>query len=292
MSLPVPAETLKALSQRSDAKGALHLAGHAGLIGLAMALVLAVRHSLWVLPAMALLGIFEVALFTPLHETTHRTPFRARGLNRALGIVAGFVLILPPEWFRHFHMAHHRHTQDPDRDPELMGAKPLTRRGYWWKLSGLPYWLAEIRMLVATARGRADDYWIPGSERPAVIREARLYLAAYALLALGAIVTGSTLPLLLWVIPVLLGQPALRWVLMAEHTGCPLGPDRFANTRTTVAGKAFCFLFWNANYHAEHHLVPSVPFHALPRLHEEVKARLGRIDPSYAAAHQGIRAAL
>jgi fatty acid desaturase len=292
MALPIPAETLKTLSIRSDLKGGFQLACHMGLIALAVTLVLAVRHTLWLLPAMALLGVLEVALFTPLHETTHRTPFRARWLNRAVGIVAGFVLVLPPEWFRYFHLAHHRHTQDPARDPELMGAPPLTRRRYWLKLSGLPYWQGEIRMLIATALGRADDYWIPRSERAAVIREARLYLAAYALLILWAVAAGSVLPLILWAVPVVLGQPALRAVLLAEHTGCPLGDDGFANTRTTLAGRLLRLVFWNANYHAEHHLAPSVPFHALPRLHEEVKARLGRIDAGYPAAHQGIRAGL
>jgi len=91
---------------------------------------------------------------------------------------------------------------------------------------------------------------------------------------------------------VLLGQPVMRFVLLAEHAGCPQGSDRFTNTRTTVADAFFRLLFWNANFHAEHHLAPSVPFHALPAFHEEVKAQLCRIDPGYSAAHSAMRAGL
>jgi len=33
----------------------------------------------------------------------------------------------------------------------------------------------------------------------------------------------------------------------------------------------FRFLYWNMNYHVEHHMFPMVPFHALPRLHEAIE---------------------
>jgi fatty acid desaturase len=288
----LPPGALKALSTRSDAKGLRQLAGHAGLIALAAGLVLAARGTLWVWPAMALLGLFEVALFTPLHETTHRTPFLSLRLNRLVGWIAGFVLMLPPHGFRLFHMAHHRHTQDPANDPELIGARPLTRARYLWTLTGLPYWRSQVAGLVRTAWGDAAQPWIPPHERRAVIREARLYLLAYAVLIGAGIAFGSALPLLLWAGPVLLGQPALRWILLAEHSGCPTTPDRFANTRTTLAGRALRRLFWNANYHAEHHLAPGVPFHALPGLHALIAGDLAVLDPSYPAAHAGIRRGL
>ncbi len=32
------------------------------------------------------------------------------------------------------------------------------------------------------------------------------------------------------------------------------------------------FIYWNMNYHVEHHMFPLVPYHALPALHEELKA--------------------
>ena len=55
------------------------------------------------------------------------------------------------------------------------------------------------------------------------------------------------------------------------------------------------FLYWNMNYHTEHHMFPLVPYHQLPRLHALVKddcpapypslhGRLPRDDPGDAAA--------
>ncbi len=284
----VAPQALKALAARSDRRGLLHLAGHAAVIGLAMALVLALRGHWTLWPAMALLGVFEVALFTPLHESTHRTPFRSLWLNRAVGWVAGLVLILPPEGFRLFHMAHHRHTQDPARDPELIGAKPLTRRRYLWLLTGLPYWASQIRALITTAAGDAEAPWIPTASRPAVIAEARIALAFYLALITASVAAGSPLILLLWIGPMLLGQPVLRAVLMAEHKGCPETDDRMANTRTTLANRAFSLLFWNANLHIEHHFAPGIPFHALPQLHALLRPHLKSLDRSYPAAHRGI----
>lgn len=283
---------LKPLSARSDGRGLLQLGGHLAAIGGAMALVLAARGSWAILPAMALLGVVEVALFAPLHESTHRTPFRSLWLNRAVGWLAGFVLILPPEAFRLFHMAHHRHTQDRALDPELIGATPLTRRRYLWLLTGLPYWASQIRGLVEAAAGRVDLPWIPAASRSAVVREARIYLAAYLGLIGLALACRSSLPLTLWMVPVLLGQPVLRAVLMAEHKGCPETDDRMANTRTTLASRAFGLLFWNANLHIEHHYAPGVPFHALPRLHALLRPHLKSVDRSYQAAHRAILSSL
>jgi fatty acid desaturase len=44
-------------------------------------------------------------------------------------------------------------------------------------------------------------------------------------------------------------------------------------------------VYWNMNYHIEHHLFPLVPYHALPRLHEAVKADCPPAYPSTIAAY-------
>lgn len=286
-ALPIPVDDLKRLTMRSDAAGLRWLLPHVAAIVAAGLAVAMLRDTWLVWPAMAVLGVLEMALFTPLHETTHRTPFRSDWLNRGVGHVAGFLLVLPPEWFRLFHMAHHRHTQDPARDPELIGAPPMTRWRYVWVLTGVPYWLAQARVLVRTAAGAAKAPWIPAPRQAAVVREARVYFGLYAATFVLA-VAGWPWVGLMWIGPALLGQPALRAILLAEHTGRPRTGDTFANTRTTLAGRLVGRLFWNANYHAEHHMLPSVPFHALPRLHALVADRLCCVAPGYPAAHRDI----
>jgi fatty acid desaturase len=74
---------------------------------------------------------------------------------------------------------------------------------------------------------------------------------------------------------------------MTEHVGCATEPDPLRNTRTVDVAAPWRFLAWNMNYHAEHHIAPQVPFHALPRL----RAQLGdHLQPSagYGGAHQEI----
>jgi fatty acid desaturase len=43
------------------------------------------------------------------------------------------------------------------------------------------------------------------------------------------------------------------------------------------------FIYWNMNYHVEHHMFPLVPYHALPRLHDLIRYDLPAPNPSIAA---------
>ncbi len=83
-------------------------------------------------------------LFAPLHEAVHRTAFRSRRLNDAVAWAAGLVLLLPPNWFRAFHFAHHRHTQIEGRDPELEMKRVETWPDYLVHLSGWRYWKGQV----------------------------------------------------------------------------------------------------------------------------------------------------
>jgi fatty acid desaturase len=48
--------------------------------------------------------------------------------------------------------------------------------------------------------------------------------------------------------------------------------DHRLNSRTVYMNPISRFIYWNMNYHVEHHMFPMVPYHALPRLHEIIKA--------------------
>ena len=54
--------------------------------------------------------------------------------------------------------------------------------------------------------------------------------------------------------------------------------DHRLNTRTVYMNPIFRFIYWNMNYHVEHHMFPMAPYHALPALHEKIKADL---PPAY-----------
>lgn len=267
------------LTAKSDQAGLWHLAGHLGAILVTGALI-ALRVPFWGL-LLPVQGVLIVFLFTLEHEATHKTPFASERLNEWVGRACGFLLLLPFEWFRYFHLAHHRWTNIEGRDPELEGGKPETLRAWVWHVSGLPYWISEIRLLGALVTGRAKGDYLPASALPRIGTEARLMVAGYALVLASLLVT----PLLMWVwlIPVLLGQPVLRLYLLAEHGDCPRVANMFENTRTTFTTALVRFLAWNMPYHVEHHTYPAVPFHHLPALHRLMRNELRVTAEGYAA---------
>jgi fatty acid desaturase len=59
--------------------------------------------------------------------------------------------------------------------------------------------------------------------------------------------------------------------------------DHRLNCRTVEMNPVFRFLYWNMNYHAEHHMFPMVPYHALPRLQEAVK---NDMPPPYKSTYE------
>jgi fatty acid desaturase len=195
---------------------------------------------------------------------------------------------LPPDYFRAFHFSHHRHTQDPAHDPELAVPKPDSRWAYVRHVSGMPYWRSRLVTMLRHASGQVDEPFIDTRLRPRIVREARLYLAVYAVVLILPVAAGSPAVLVAWLVPALIGQPFLRCYLLAEHTGCPMVADMLENTRTTRSLAVVRRLAWNMPYHAEHHAYPSLPFHALPAAHRLLKDRIAIQAPGYVAVNREI----
>jgi fatty acid desaturase len=275
----LPPTLREAMVERSDGPGLRHLALHLGAILTTGALIAAGVPGWWLL--LPVQGVLIVFLFTLEHEATHRTPFRTPWLNDWAGRVAGVLLLLPFEWFRSFHLAHHRWTNIDGKDPELAGPPLVTRRDWLWHVSGVPYWLSEARLLWALVWGRVAGGYVADGAKARVVREARCMAAVYAAAALTLL--WSPVLLWVWIVPVLLGQPALRLYLLAEHGDCPRVANMFQNTRTTFTNRLVRFLAWNMPYHVEHHVWPSVPFHRLPEVHGLMQESLQVTADGYAA---------
>ncbi|WP_121063845.1 fatty acid desaturase [Chachezhania antarctica] len=276
----LPADTKAALSARSNRAGLRHLAVYMGALALTTALI-AAKVPFWPL-CLLLQGVLLVFLFTLSHECTHQTPFRSPWISDLVGHAIAPLLCLPFTWFRYFHLAHHRFTNDPERDPELAGGGRPETLGHWLLyLSGWLYWRSAAVTLSQNAFGTLDAPYLPPRRHTAIRREARILLAVYVGAALSLVF--SPLLFWIWLLPVVIGQPVLRLYLLAEHGLCPPVADMFENTRTTFTGRIVRFLAWNMPYHAEHHAYPSVPFHKLPTLHDLAQPHLKSTSPGYAA---------
>ncbi len=285
-------KALKPFVRRTDRDGLLRLAGHLGLLGLTGTAVVMTLESWWLLPALFLQGSVLAFLFAPVHECSHGTAFRSRWLNEAVFWLVCLLYLVPPTMFRYSHAHHHTHTQIRGRDHDMLPER-MTVRDYLLFVTGYRFWVRGLRWFFFHPFGRVaaiDRTVLPQSELPRVVREARIIFAIYAALALVCLLAGSWLMVMLWLLPRFLGEPVMRWLRVAEHGECEESGDLLANTRTTRAPAWLHFLFWNMSYHAEHHLCPMVPFHALPRLHAAVGERLHPVGESYWAVHRQVLA--
>jgi fatty acid desaturase len=264
-----PRAELRPLLERTNRHAVALLAVHTALLVTTSVWVWLTVGSWWLVPALVADGVVMAHLFALLHECSHRTAFRSRRANQVLGWVCGLVVGLPPRYFRLEHTAHHRFTQQADLDPELIEVPP-DRRRYVLFVAGGPYWWWAARTLLAHAAGRLlpfEHSFVVPSERARIAREARLFVAVYAAAVVVSVAAGSTALLWLWVLPRLLGEPAMRIARLSEHAARPRTNDAMENTRSLRVPTPLRLLAWNMPFHAEHHAMPSVPFHALGDLH-------------------------
>jgi len=114
--------------------------------------------------------------------------------------------------------------------------------------------------------------FIPEQEQPKVVRTARIWMGIYAATAGVAIYTGSILPFLIVGGPHLYGAWHHVMTGLLQHGGLADNvTDHRLNSRTVYMNPISRFIYWNMNYHVEHHMFPMVPYHALPHLHEMIK---------------------
>jgi fatty acid desaturase len=277
---------LKELSVRSNAPGLVRSVFHYGAVvvtGILIWLTMA-RYGAWfAAPLMIVQGYLIGFLFMPMHEAAHKTVFSTRWLNVALGHLSSLVIGYPYEYYALFHWDHHRFTQDPTRDPELLnGSIPASDTRLAIAYSGIQQLTKRLVLMFRHAvTGRVVAPWIPEAKRGLVVREARAYALVYLLLLIASVAWSSTLLLWVWLLPLAIGQLFLRPYLYAEHTGCERTRSAFENTRTTTTGELTKWFAWNMPFHAEHHAYPSVPFHALSKLNAIIADRIAYRGDGY-----------
>jgi fatty acid desaturase len=178
---------------------------------------------------------------------------------------------------------HHRHTNDPDNDPELAGLpKPDNWADFLWHLSSIGYLRDKVTLFWSLCFGTIDAPYLPEPTHQRVRSEARRMLVIYAVV-LATIAFLSPLLLWVWLMPLMMGFPLLRLYLLAEHGRCPSVANMFDNTRTTYTNRIVRFLAWNMPFHIEHHSFPQVPFHLLPDFNVKIRNHHGVVSHGYSA---------
>ena len=122
-----------------------------------------------------------------------------------------------------------------------------------------------------------------------MVWSSRAFVAIYAAIVGSAIYFETWLPLVYTAGAQIYGAFLYVTVSYTQHAGLADGvTDHRLNTRTMYLNPILRFLYWNMNYHIEHHMFPMVPFYNLPKLHRLVKSQLPRPSEGLIDAYREI----
>jgi fatty acid desaturase len=231
------------------------------------------------------------------HECGHGTAFKTAWMNDVVYYVACFMIMREPTVWRWSHTRHHTDTIIVGRDPEIAVMRPTAILRVISMFFGIPQVWGAVKTLLLHAAGQvtaAEATFIPEPERRKVYLTARIFLGIHIAVVALSIYLGSILPMLLvGPLPTMYGAWLHIVTGLTQHAGLAEDVlDHRLNSRTVYMNPLMRFLYWNMNYHIEHHMFPMVPYHALPQLHEEIKAHCPAPYPSIASAYREIIPAL
>jgi fatty acid desaturase len=247
----------------------------------------------WCVPCFLVYGVLYGSVSdSRWHESGHGTAFRTSWLNDALYQVASFMNMKEPTLWRWSHARHHTDTIIVGRDREILAMRPPDAARMVLGIVGIRDAIDVVLSVCRHAAGRLtaeEKTFIPDAEHHRVVREARAWVAIYAAVIALAIIVGSFLPLMYIGLPSLYGRWLAHFFAFTQHAGLAENVlDHRLNSRTVYMNPVLRFLYWNMNYHIEHHMFPMVPYHALPELHREVRADLPTPSSSTIAAYREI----
>lgn len=248
----------------------------------------------WSLPLMFLAlfihGTFScfMGMAAPVHELCHKTPFRTKAYNEFFLKVFSFFAWTDYIGFRASHVKHHQVTTYHDHDGEVVLPQKLNWQSvmFFFNIfvcSPLGIYRHLSHCFITALGGKADwifkkewmDKVIPDSNvelRRARQRWAQFLILGHLTLATIFIVTGHWFLIIVYD----LGIFYCGWLTMLcgtpQHIGMtPDTPDFRLCCRTYTCGWLPSFLYWNMQYHAEHHMFPAVPFYNLPKLRKAIE---------------------
>lgn len=286
-------EEIRVLLKKSNFKAAWELIDTWFWIAVAFAIVGIWPNVFTIILSLFILGGKQLACAIIMHDTSHHAQFEGKRTNEILGnLFGGYPVFFDVRDYRPYHLSHHSRTgQDDDPDLNLTKGYPAGKlslaRKIFRDLIGLTgikalYGLILIHsgLLKFNLGGKIE--FIPKNERKGIGHVFIFFKNMAGPLIMNGLMlailwlVGHPLLYLLWIGAYLTTyQFCLRIRSIAEHSIVPNRFDNQLNTRTTYANFIERMLFapHYVNYHAEHHLLMTVPCYNLPKMHKLLKER-------------------
>ncbi|WP_076070921.1 fatty acid desaturase family protein [Sphingomonas montana] len=272
--------------------------------------------------AVAVLALYRAESF--IHELTHLKPTTVRGFRTAWNVLVGIPMMVPSFLYEGVHNLHHARTRyGTAQDPEYL---PLAGMSRW----ALPPFvllslltpllllvrfavLAPLSLYAAPVRRIVVERWSALTINPAFRRRPpdgafrRRWLIQESATSLWAIATVG-LTIAGW-IPVRVALTCLATVsviaclnqvrTLAAHLwegdGTPFDVTAQYLDSVNVPPPALLPMLWapvGLRYHALHHLLPGIPYHALGEAHRRLSASLPTGSPYAGGNHRSLPALL
>jgi len=285
-------EEIQQLLKKSDWKAALEFLHTWLWISFAFAVAGLWPNAFTIIISMFILGGKQLACAILMHDTAHRSMFNSKQANIFFGNwFAGYPILHDVERYRPYHLEHHVKTGGTE-DPDLSLTKgyPTTVISFARKMlrdlsgaSGIKGHIAVLIMHWGYFKYELGGRIIKTNQQGGIIKAFANFLKNMA----GPVAANFILYLILW----LIGEPwlyllwigsllttynfSLRIRSIAEHSIVPDRLDDYKNTRTTYSNffEKILFAPHHVNYHAEHHLLMTVPSYNFPVMHQLIKER-------------------
>jgi Na+-transporting NADH:ubiquinone oxidoreductase subunit F len=274
---PIPKEKMRELLERRDGPAIRDTLLWFGLLILFAICGYALWGSGWAILPFVLYGvIYASSSDSRWHESSHGTAFKTDWMNNALYEIASFMVLRESVVWRWSHTRHHSDTIIVGLDPEIVVQRPANLPkliSNFFNVMALRGYVTGIFRHLTGKLSPDEQTFIPETARGKLMLRAWIYLLIYAIVIGLAISTRSILPLMFIGLPSFYGAWLMVVYGYTQHAGLAENVlDHRLNTRTVYMNIINRYLYWNMGYHLEHHMFPLVPYHALPRLHELIKA--------------------
>jgi fatty acid desaturase len=287
---PVDKKILRDLMQPSDARGLVQALGHLGLWlvtgGLCFAFFL---QQAWIAFAVALFVHGTVAAFftAPHHELCHGTVFKSKRLNWVFLRLYSLLGWNNFEIYQFSHNFHHRFTLHPEGDrEEVMPATPSLAALYILQLFTVNIFggyqskgiVPTLQNFIQIALGRFDNpfnswgtelYEGYDEHRKKAAAWARITLLVHGGIILAAFAAGYPILAVLISGSTFIANWWRYFVGVPMHCGLKSNETDFRKSvRTITLDPLSEFLYWNMNWHLEHHMYAGVPCYNLKALYQ------------------------
>lgn len=284
---PIDRAVLRELTRPNDLKAFLHAGSFLLIYCLTTAttLVLFLRGMWgWMIAAAYVHSMFVgfVGMGAAVHELSHGSAFRNKRMNDVFFRIFAFLSWNSYFHFKESHRRHHQYTSYDVYDFE----RPTNPVPFTW-LHVLGWFTIDpvyMKKLLWTnlqhALGNTDVdffFWCPLIPKEDIrtrelVTWARILILGHLLLAVIFAATGLWILIFTVSFSPFVGRWLSRGCQEQQHTGLARNiPDWRVTAYTADFGPVMSYLYWNMNYHAEHHMYAAVPFYNLPRLRKAIE---------------------